>query len=120
MKKYEKPVLLTGMDYAEGIYLASGDVAVEEGIGQAKCDSIYMQGVWQNPDYSQWDETGRGYKAQFGCLGCPANTANGCGLLTHYEDSGYAQSYSVDDGKRKPSWETKGYGPDELVTDWNM
>ena len=53
-------------------------------------------------------------------LGCPANTASGCGLLSHYVDSGYAGSYDVDNGNRKPSWEKKGYGPDDAVTDWNM
>ena len=41
-------------------------------------------------------------------------------LLSHYVDSGYAGSYDVDNGNRKPSWEKKGYGPDDAVTDWNM
>ena len=79
-----------------------------------------MNGVWQAPVYSDWNGTTRGYKQQFGCLGCPANTASGCGLLSHYVDSGYAGSYDVDNGNRKPSWEKKGYGPDDAVTDWNM
>ena len=55
-----------------------------------------------------------------GCLGCPAYTATACGLETHYVDSGYAGSYNTDNGNRKPSWEKKGYGPDDTVTDWAM
>ena len=35
-------------------------------------------------------------------------------------DSGYAGSYNTDNGNRKPSWEKKGYGPDDTVTDWAM
>ena len=105
------PVMIRTEELAEGVYLASGGI---------KCDSVYMNGVWQAPDYSDWNGTTRGYKQQFGCLGCPANTASGCGLLSHYVDSGYAGSYDVDNGNRKPSWEKKGYGPDDAVTDWNM
>ena len=103
MKNYERPVMIRTEELAEGVYLASGGI---------KCDSVYMNGVWHG--------TTRGYKQQFGCLGCPANTASGCGLLSHYVDSGYAGSYDVDNGNRKPSWEKKGYGPDDAVTDWNM
>lgn len=114
---YEKPVVLPVEDTAEGVYMASGGIA--DG-GALKCDSIYMQGIWQDQDRSAWGEGTRGYKQQFGCLGCPANTDNGCGLLTHYVESDYAASYDTDDGNRKPSWEKKGYGPDDVVTDWNM
>ena len=101
MKNYERPVMIRTEELAEGVYLASGGI---------KCDSVYMNGVWQAPDYSDWNGTTRGYKQPFGCLGCPANTASG----------GYAGSYDVDNGNRKPSWEKKGYGPDDAVTDWNM
>ena len=83
MKNYERPVMIRTEELAEGVYLASGGI---------KCDSVYMNGVWQAPDYSDWNGTTRGYKQQFGCLGCPANTASGCGLLSHYVDSGYAGS----------------------------
>lgn len=113
MNTYKKPLITIDSDLAEGIYLASGSNSL-------KCDSRYMKGNWQAPDYSSWNGGTRGYKQQFACLGCPANTANGCGLLTHYEDSGHAGSYDVDNGNRKPSWEKKGYGPDDPVTDWNM
>ena len=68
MKKiYEKPVMTIDAGMAEGIYAASGS---------KKCDSKYMNGVWQAPDYSDWNGGTRGYKQQFGCLGCPANTDN--------------------------------------------
>lgn len=115
MKTYVKPSITIDQFVAEGIYMASGSTA-----SNIKCDSIYMNGVWQAPDYSSWNGTTRGYKQQFGCLGCPANTGNGCGLQTHYIDSGNADSYNVDNGNRKPSWEKKGYNPDDEVTDWNM
>lgn len=113
MADYEKPVILANDDVAEGVYAASGD-------NVAKCDSVYMLGVWQAQDTSPWGETTPGYKQVFGCLGCPAHTANGCGLQTHYIESGQASSYDVDDGNRMPSWERKGYGPDDPVTDFNM
>ncbi len=119
MKKYERPVVILNSELAEGVYADSGTVAGDV-TGGPKCDSIYMKGVWQAPDYSQWpDGTQRGYKQQFACLGCPANTGNGCGLESHYVDSGNASSYDVDNGNRKPSWEKKGYGPNDPVTDWN-
>ncbi len=118
MKTYEKPEFACCEGTYEGVYAASGDAS--ESSGGAKCDSIYMKGIWQKPDYSDWAGGTRGYKQQFGCLGCPANTDNGCGLQSHYVDSGYAGSYDVDDGNRKPSWEKKGYGPDDTVSDWNM
>lgn len=114
MKEYVKPVVLENEELAEGVYAASGGTIAR------KCDSIYMNGVWQAPDYSDWNGRTRGYRQQFGCLGCPANTDNGCGLLTHYEDADHADSYDVDNGNRKPSWEKKGYAPEEPVTDWNM
>jgi len=119
MKNYEKPIVQVGAELAEGIYMASGESAGNTGSGP-KCDSVYMKGVWQAPDYSDWGGSTRGYKQQFACLGCPANTSNGCGLQTHYVDSGNAASYDVDNGNRKPSWEKKGYGPDDPVTDWAM
>ncbi len=114
MTNYEKPVVLANEDVAEGVYAASGTA------GAPKCDSVYMQGVWQAPDYSDWAGGTRGYKQQFACLGCPANTDNGCGLQTHYVQSGQAASYDTDNGNRKPSWEKKGYGPEDTVTDWAM
>lgn len=119
MKQYERPTMELGGGLAEGVYLASGGQTTD-GAEAAKCDSIYMNGVWQAPDYSDWAGGTRGYRQQFGCIGCPANTGSGCGLESHYVDSGYAGSYDADNGNRKPSWEKKGYGPDDVVTDWSM
>ena len=117
MHLYQKPIITIDSGLCEGIYAASGNNTSDNG---PKCDSKYMNGTWQAQDHTSWNGGTRGYKQQFGCLGCPAKTANGCGLLTHYEDSNHASSYDVDNGNRKPSWEKKGYGPDDTVTDWNM
>ena len=121
MNRYVKPMSVEQDGLAEGVYMASGGTSSSNTSGNGpKCDSVYMKGVWQAPDYSPWGGTTRGYKQQFACLGCPANTDNGCGLETHYVESGNASSYDVDNGNRKPSWEKKGYGPDDPVNDWNM
>ena len=118
MQEYAKPIVLENEELAEGVYAASGSVV--SGDSGPKCDSVYMNGKYQEPDRSEWAGGTRGYKQQFGCLGCPAFTGTACGLTTHYPDSGYADSYKVDDGNRMPSWEAKGYTPNEIVTDWNM
>lgn len=129
---YQKPEVIPVEDVVEGVYMASGAVGENlgnpnvnpgndggntGGSGEVKCDSVWMQGVYQAPDYSL-DGTS-GYKAQYGCLGCPAFTWNACGLQTHYEDSGHASSYEVDNGNRKPGWEREGHLPEEPVK-WNQ
>lgn len=128
MKKYERPVVIVNSDFAEGVYADSGTVADN---GRPGCDSIYMNGIWQAQDNSSWwnngVETKRGYKQQFGCLGCPANRgggasdngAGGCALLVDQAYLDGATSYDVDNGNRKPSWERRGHGPDEIVSDWD-
>jgi hypothetical protein len=119
MKTYEKPVILANEELAEGVYAASGDVAggdAASGGSQIKCDSKYMDGNWQPQTYGDGSQ---GYKYQYGCLGCPAYTASGCGLLSHYVESNYATSYETDNGKRKPAWEWNGFKPYDTVTDWN-
>ena len=109
MNRYERPMIIAYQDTAEGVYLASGGAADNsDTANNIKCDSQYMNGNWQAPDYSGWNGGTRGYRQQFGCLGCPAYTATACGLKTHYVDSGYAGSYNTDNGNRKPSWEKKG------------
>lgn len=121
MNGYERPMIIAYQDTAEGVYLASGGAADNsDTANNIKCDSQYMNGNWQAPDYSGWNGGTRGYRQQFGCLGCPEYTATACGLKTYYVDSGYAGSYDTDNGKCKPSWEKKGYGPDDTVTDWAM
>lgn len=120
MNSYETPKVIENQDISEGVYMASGTGTAGNAGGAPGCDSQYMKGVWQAPDYSDWNGGTRGYKQQFGCLGCPANTANGCGMLSHYIESGEASSYDVDNGNRMPSWERKGYGPNDTVSDWAM
>lgn len=116
MSTYQKSVITVTEGLAEGVYAASGAVAG----GGVKCDSQYMNGNWQKPDYSDWNGINRGYKQQFGCLGCPAYRDTGCGLQSDYIASENAESYNQDNGNRMPSWERKGYQPDDTVTDWNM
>lgn len=111
MKEYEKPIVEVNSELAEGVYAASGG---------PQCNSPTRNGVWKAPDYSDWAGKTRSYDDQFGCLGCPAYTATGCGLQSHYVDSNYASSYEVDNGNRKPGWEDKGYGAGDDVTDWNV
>ena len=90
MNRYERPMIIAYQDTAEGVYLASGGAADNsDTANNIKCDSQYMNGNWQAPDYSGWNGGTRGYRQQFGCLGCPAYTATACGLETHYVDSGY-------------------------------
>lgn len=55
MNTYKKPLITIDSDLAEGIYLASGS-------NGPKCDSRYMRGNWQAPDYSDWNGSTRGYK----------------------------------------------------------
>lgn len=55
MKAYRKPVITVDSGLSEGIYLASG--STDKGL---KCDSKYMKGVWQAPDYSGWNCGTRG------------------------------------------------------------
>lgn len=38
--------------------------------------------------------------SKFACFKCPANTDNGCNLLTHYEDSEHTGSYDIDNNNR--------------------
>jgi hypothetical protein len=103
-------MILANEGLAEGVYAASGDTA-----SVIKCDSKYMNGIWQHQKGGNSED---GYKSVYGCLGCPAYTETACGLVTHYEASGNAESYNNDNGKRKPAWEWLGYKPDEYVTNW--
>ncbi|MFQ7239317.1 MAG: hypothetical protein ACLRP8_10185 [Roseburia intestinalis] len=83
MNRYERPMIIAYQDTAEGVYLASGGAADNsDTANNIKCDSQYMNGNWQAPDYSGWNGGTRGYRQQFGCLGCPAYTATACGLET--------------------------------------
>ncbi|MCD8129717.1 MAG: hypothetical protein LUE16_00305 [Lachnospiraceae bacterium] len=115
MERYEKPVVLDNEELAEGVYASSG---VSSDSGTVKCESVYMNWVWQAATYD-WSNGTPGYKYNYGCLGCRAYRSNGCGLLTDYVESGYASSYESDIGYYQPTWERKGYGPDDPVTDFD-
>ena len=108
---YEKPIVIPAEDVAEGVYMASGAVA---GNGTPGCDSKYVNGVWQEPNYN----TDESYMKRLGCNGCPAFRYNGCGLQIDQAYLDGATSYDVDNGKRMPGWEAKGHRADEKI-DWN-
>lgn len=48
MKTYQKPVAIVNDELTEGVYTASGDT----NDSKTGCDSKYMKGVFQKPDYS--------------------------------------------------------------------
>jgi hypothetical protein len=110
MRQYEKPMVLANEELAEGVYAASGDIMAKN------CDSQYIKGVWQGPHYGS--PASVGYLYMYGCMGCPAYTSTGCGIGSHYLDAGEADSYDTDKGNRMPIWEKKGYGPNDVITDW--
>lgn len=70
MNTYKKPLITIDSDLAEGIYLASGSNGL-------KCDSRYMKGNWQAPDYSSWNGEVRRASA---CEGCHKNAEGGCAV----------------------------------------
>ena len=50
-------MIIAYQDTAEGVYLASGGAADNsDTANNIKCDSQYMNGNWQAPDYSGWNE----------------------------------------------------------------
>lgn len=111
MKNYEKPIVLANSELSEGVYAASGTQAGgTSSSGAPQCNSSYINGVWRGPD---WSNTTSNID-RYGCLGCPAYRPNGCGLQLDYVDSGFADSYDVDDGNRKPEWENKGFEKDDI------
>jgi hypothetical protein len=115
-KDYVKPMAEAVLSTSEDVYMASGDVAIgggTTGSAQGKCDSKYMNGVYQAPNYY----TDASYGERFGCNGCPAfryGGVEGCGIQLET----YWGSYDVDNGNRKPSWESKGHSYDEPIN-WN-
>lgn len=54
-------MIIAYQDTAEGVYLASGGAADNsDTANNIKCDSQYMNGNWQAPDYSGWNGGTRG------------------------------------------------------------
>jgi len=107
MKNYEKPVVMVNEELAEGVYAASGDKAAnvnaETSGPKYKCESIYMNGVYQQ---GTWNPIEDGYKKGRGCEGCPAQNGNSCRFVTAPEQMNW-------DGDFRPSWEVAGHKPDE-------
>lgn len=114
MNKYEKPSVLMNEELAEGVYAASGDVdngttttpsTPEENTKTRTCDSIYLQGNYRQPDFSDW-ANGTNLNGR-GCEGCPACWSDGkC----------HVEAYIPEEDCR-PSWEKEGKGPNDL---WNQ
>lgn len=117
MKNYKKPVVLANEELAEGVYAASGAVSSSSSSDNNTpgCDSQYMAGVYQHYQ-GGWDKT---VKEFYGCIGCPAYRENGCGLQVDQAYLDGATSYNVDNGNRKPTWESKGFSDDHMVNNEN-
>ncbi len=115
MKNYEKPIVLANYELSEGVFAASGTAGGTSSSGAPQCNSAYMNGVWHAPDYSNTTSN----IERYGCDGCPAFRWNGCGLQLDYVDSGNAESYDVDDGNRKPKWESNELDPNGFTYDYN-
>ena len=75
-------MIIAYQDTAEGVYLASGGAADNsDTANNIKCDSQYMNGNWQAPDYSGWNGGTRGYRQQFGIYSYSLRTQDAlCGF----------------------------------------
>jgi len=100
MMHYEKPVILQVENLAEGIYLASGDVADNGG-----CESQYMNGEWHQQKWYISEPTP--VIEAYGCRGCAADDGHKCKLKEQAKWNG---------GVFKPQWEQDGKDPNEMVT----
>ena len=80
MRKYEKPVVVTNDELAEGIFMHSGEFV---GKGNATCDSAA-----RNYKYDSFD-----------CRGCSQDRNYAC----HIAEEEY------DAGQYLPTWEKEGY-----------
>lgn len=74
-----------------------------------KCESKYMEGIWQGAHQGATGETVPTNKGEFGCSDCPADKGDGCGL----QDPDAASVYFNDIGRLKPGWEQLGKLPDD-------
>ena len=107
MNKYVRPAVVVMDGCAECVYSASGSA------GTPGCDSKYMKGVYESYK-GGWNKTVR---SLYGCHGCPAYRAEGCGLLIDQAYIDGATSYDVDNGKRMPTWEAMGKTEGYMITD---
>lgn len=102
MLRYEKPEVILTNDMAEGVYAASG--AKFDPLKHAGCDSIYIKGVYHQPNFINW-QSGTNIDGR-GCEGCPACWSDGRCHISNYgpgEDC-------------RPTWEKHGKLPSDK---WN-
>lgn len=95
---YQKPIIVSINDLAEGVYAASGSQNTT-----SRCKSIYMKGVYQQPTYNPIED---GYKIGRGCEGCPAWNGTSCRFISAPDEMNW-------DGDFRPTWEVQGHKPDE-------
>ena len=110
---YQKPLIISENDIAEGVFTASGLIEGAEdqtgsepqqtNLGNTLCESQYMLGVWKGSDWSNWQ--GTNYDVR-GCEGCPANWNDG--VCHANSDPGFAEREDL-----RPSWEKEGKGPND-------
>ena len=96
MMHYEKPDILRVDNLSEGVYLASGGVAV--------CKSQFLKGNWTKPHRGIY----QGPRVEvWGCEGCPGG-----------DDGDYcklAKGEVHDDKDYRPTWEREGLDPYEIT-----
>ncbi|CDD58580.1 MAG: hypothetical protein U0J42_06020 [[Bacteroides] pectinophilus] len=103
MKEYIRPAVTVTEETGEGVYAASGSTQGGNQNGPVSCESKYMNGQYQNMNYTSSDGS---VKDTFGCLGCNCYRQGYCGL----EELQWG-SYDNDNGFRKPGWEQEGKSP---------
>lgn len=103
MKEYIRPAVAVTEETGEGVYAASGSTQGGNQNGPVSCESKYMNGQYQNMNYTSSDGS---VKDTFGCLGCNCYRQGYCGL----EELKWG-SYDNDNGFRKPGWEQEGKSP---------
>lgn len=94
MTRYEKPDILRVDNLNEGVYLASGNPV---------CGSIYLRGEWRKP----WVNSNGTMIEVRGCEGCSADDGDGCKIKKGKYDQ------LNPNGDFRPTWEQKGYKPDD-------
>lgn len=105
MSNYEKPIVVTYEELAEGIFAASGDVAdgntADNNETKKGCQSAYMNGIFGG--YGSWN--GETYKERYGCNECPA--AWGYCAVNNPDFNSSAPAM--------PGWEAQGHKGNEIV-----
>ncbi len=106
--KYERPLIVTVNDVAEGVYLASGEPKKE-------CQSKFMNGNYQTPNPSNIPGATCQY-GDLGCRSCPADINWACALQTGEGIQGLDKT----GGKFMPIWEYEGHTPTDTYINDNF